>query len=84
MASGQRARLGLQPVANDAGALLAISWPGLREGVVHHVVGFDAKGLLDELGSLIAVVAADGLFEQVGHGVRLTVLRAARRDFRSR
>jgi len=65
-------RLGLQPLADDGGALLAICGPYLWEGVVHHVVAFDAERVLDDLGGAVAVVAGDGLFEQVGHGVRLT------------
>ena len=57
----------VQPVADDAGALLPISWPGLREGVVHHVVGFDAEGFLDEFGGAVAVFAADGLDPGAAH-----------------
>ena len=56
-----------QPLADDAGALLAIGRPGLREAVIGDVVGFDAKGVLD-LGGAVVVVTADGLFEEVGHG----------------
>ena len=37
------------PAADDAGALLADGRPVLREGVVDHLVGFDAEGLLDDL-----------------------------------
>jgi hypothetical protein len=51
----------LQPFTDDAGAHLAILRPGLREGAVHHIVGFDAEGLLDDLGSLVAVVASSRL-----------------------
>jgi hypothetical protein len=40
--------------------------------LLDHVVGFDAERVLGDLGSAVAVVAADGLFEQVGYGVRLT------------
>ena len=35
-------------------------------------VALDAERVLDDLGGAVAVVAGDGLFEQVGHGVRLT------------
>ncbi len=34
-------RLGLQPVANDAGALLSILWPRFREAEVGDVVALD-------------------------------------------
>jgi hypothetical protein len=65
--SGQEACLGLQPVADGAGALLAIGWPALREAVIHHVVGFDAEGFLDEFGGAVAVFAADGLDPGAAH-----------------
>jgi hypothetical protein len=61
--SGQKACLGLQPLTDDAGASLAISRPVLREAVPSDIVGFDAEGLLYDLGGAIAVVGADGLFE---------------------
>jgi hypothetical protein len=34
--------------------------------------GHGSAPILDQPGGTVAVVAADGLFEQVGHGVRLT------------
>jgi hypothetical protein len=54
-----------EPLADDGGALLAISRPGLREGVIHHVVGFDAERVLDDLGGAVGIVAADGLLDAV-------------------
>src|SRR6516162_3155712 len=62
---GQRFRLSLQPTADDASAHLAIGRPVLREGIVQDIVGFDAERVLDDLGSLVAVVAADGLLKKV-------------------
>jgi hypothetical protein len=59
----QKPCFGLQPLANDASAPLAIIWPILRETVPSDIVGFDAEGLLYDLGGAIAVVGADGLFE---------------------
>ena len=61
--SRQKAYLGLQPPPNDAGALLAISRPVLREAIPSDIVGFDTEGLLYDLGGTIAIVGADGLFE---------------------
>jgi hypothetical protein len=66
--------LSLQPLTDDTGALFAIGRPALREGVVHHVIALDAERVLDDLGGLVAVVAGDGLLEQISHGVRLTDL----------
>src|SRR6185312_11860696 len=54
---------------------LAIGRPGLWEAVLRHVVGFDAERVLDDLGGAVAVVAADRLFEQIGHGHTLTQQR---------
>jgi hypothetical protein len=34
----------LQPLADDASALLAICGPVLREGVAHDVIALDAEG----------------------------------------
>ena len=59
VALGELARLGLQPVADDAGALFAIGRPGFREAMVGVVVGFDTEGVLDDLGGELAVVGAD-------------------------
>ena len=64
-ASGQVARLGLQPLADDASALLAIIWPAWREPIVDNIVAIDAERVLNDLGGQIAVVAADGSFQQV-------------------
>jgi hypothetical protein len=64
---------GLQPLADDTGAPLAICWPSLREAVVSDVVRFDAERLLDDLGCEIAVAAINRLFKKVSH-VRLTQL----------
>ena len=47
----------LQPFTDDVSALLAISWPFLREAVASHVVAFDAKRVPDNLGGAVAVVA---------------------------
>jgi len=58
----------LQPVANDAGALLAISGPLFREAVVSHVVALDAERVPNDLGGEVAVVAVDRLLDKVGHG----------------
>ena len=52
---GQKPRLGLKPLADDAGALVAIGWPGLWEHVVDHVVGFNPECLLDYIGSIVAL-----------------------------
>jgi hypothetical protein len=57
------------PVANDAGAHLAILRPGLWEAVVDDVVGFDAKRVLDDLGGAIGVVAGDGWRRKIGTGI---------------
>jgi hypothetical protein len=65
--SGQKARLGLQPLTNDAGTLLAISRPRYRKAVVDDVIGLYAERLFDELGRVFGVVSIDRLFEQVGH-----------------
>jgi hypothetical protein len=43
-------------IHDDAGALFAIGWPGLREYVVGDVVGFDAERVLDDLGGVVTVV----------------------------
>ena len=40
----------MQSLADDADALRAIDRPGLRKAIVRHVVGFDAEGVLDDLG----------------------------------
>jgi len=64
----------LQPIADDAGALLAILGPGLREAVIGHVVRFDAERALDDLGGAVAVAAADFLLEKVGHGVYCSLI----------
>ena len=66
--SGQIPRFRLQPFTNDAGALLAIGRPALRQAIVRDVIALDAERLLDDLGGAIAVIAFDGLFEQIGHG----------------
>jgi hypothetical protein len=58
--SGQEARLGLQPLADDASALFAVDRPSLGEDVLGDVVSFDAERVLDDLGGLIAVAAVDG------------------------
>jgi hypothetical protein len=66
--SGQKARLGLQPLADDGGARFAISGPDLWEGVVHDLIALDAERVLDDLGGAVTVVAADGLIEQLVMG----------------
>jgi hypothetical protein len=48
-------------------ALLAISWPLLREAVVGHVVALDAERIPDDLGGAVAVIAVDRLPDKVGH-----------------
>ena len=67
--SDQIARLGLQPVADDAGALLAISRPLLREAVVGHVVILDAERVPDNLGGPVAVIAVDRLLALVASSI---------------
>ncbi len=59
----RRELLGPQPLTDDAGALLAISRPVLREAIPSHIIGFDTEGFLYDLGGAIAIVGADGLFE---------------------
>jgi hypothetical protein len=63
--SSQEARLGLQPFADYASALLAIGRPSLGKDVIGDLVAFDAERVLDDLGGMIAVTAVDGLLEQV-------------------
>src|ERR1700722_16060321 len=63
--SSQEARLGLQPFADYASALLAIGRPSLGKDVIGDLVAFDAERILDDLGGMIAVTAVDGLLEQV-------------------
>lgn len=48
--------LGLQPVADNASALLSILWPILRKTVVREVVALDCERALDDLGGAVAVV----------------------------
>lgn len=36
---GQKARLGLQPFANDAGSQFAVIWPALGEAIVDDIYG---------------------------------------------
>jgi hypothetical protein len=43
-------RFRLQPLAEDASALLAIDGPVLWEAVIDHVVALDAGRALDDLG----------------------------------
>ena len=76
IALGQIPRLGLEPLADVPGALLAISRPVLRETVVDDVVALDTERVLDELGGAISVIAVDRLLEQIGHGYSLTNLTA--------
>jgi hypothetical protein len=59
--SRQMTRLGLQPVANNAGVLFSILWPSLGEGVIHHIIALDAERLLDDLGRAVAIVTVDAL-----------------------
>ena len=66
-ASAQEARLGLQPLADDASAPLAIGRPSLGKDVGGDVVRLDAERVLNDLGGPIAVVAVDGSFQQVTH-----------------
>ena len=56
---GEIARLGLEPLADVAGAPLAIGRPSRREAVVHHVVALDAERVPDHLGGAVSVVAVD-------------------------
>jgi hypothetical protein len=58
----------MQPFTDDISALLAISWPFLREAVAGHVVAFEAKRVPDNLGGAVAVVAVDCLLKKVRHG----------------
>jgi hypothetical protein len=66
---GQITRLSLQPLANDARALLAILRPVFRETIIHYVVALDAKRVLDDLGGAVAVVTLDGLVMGTAHKV---------------
>jgi hypothetical protein len=52
--SRQKARFSLQPIADDAGTLLAIIWPRLWEDVVGYVVALDPERVLDDLGGMVA------------------------------
>jgi SOS response associated peptidase (SRAP) len=52
---GQELRVGLEPVADDAGTLLAFRWPVSGEAVVRHLVGFDAECIPNDLGGAVAV-----------------------------
>jgi hypothetical protein len=60
---------GLQPLADDASALLPIGWPRFRKHVVGNFVGREAERVADHLGSVIPVVAVNRPFEKVGHGI---------------
>ena len=73
-ALGEVTSLGLQPLADDTGALLAVGRPRFRETVVSYVVALDAERVLNNLGGAVAVIAVDSLFKQVGHSLRVTVL----------
>ena len=64
-ASGQETRLGLQPLADNASALLTIDRPCFGKDVVGNVVRLDAKRVLNDLCGPIAVVTVDGSFQQV-------------------
>jgi hypothetical protein len=55
----------MQPFTDDISALLAISWPFLREAVAGHVVAFDTERVPDDLGGAVAVVAIDCLLKRV-------------------
>jgi hypothetical protein len=57
----------MQPFTDDISALLAISWPFLREAAAGHVVAFDTERVPDDLGGAVAVVAIDCLFKKVRH-----------------
>jgi hypothetical protein len=48
-------RLGLQPLADDGRALLAVAGPSLWKAVVDHVVALDAERVLDDLGGAVAI-----------------------------
>jgi hypothetical protein len=48
--SGQITRFGLQPLADDGGALLAILRPCRRKAVIDHVIAVDAERVLDNPG----------------------------------
>ena len=61
----RKARLDLKPFADDGRALLAVYRPGYREAVFRDVVGLDAERVLNDLGSVIAVVALDGLWRRL-------------------
>ena len=67
LASGQETRFGLQPFADYASALLTIDRPCDGKDVVGDFVRLDAERVLNDLGSPIAVVGVDGLFQQVTH-----------------
>jgi hypothetical protein len=62
-------RLSLQPLANDASALLAILRPVFRETIIHYVVALDAKRVLDDPGGAVAVVTLDGLVMGTPHKI---------------
>jgi hypothetical protein len=62
---GQIARLGLQPLADVPGALVAIGRLFLREAVVHHVIAFDAERILDNPGGAIGVITVDSFVENI-------------------
>jgi hypothetical protein len=62
-----------QPLADNAGALLAIGWPRFWKDVVRNIFGLDAERVLDGLGGVIAVVGVDRLSSRLAM-VRLTEL----------
>jgi hypothetical protein len=70
--SGQIARLGLQPFADNARALLSIFWPRCREAVIHHTVGLDAKRVPNDLGATVAVVAGEPSLKAQSITLRVT------------
>jgi hypothetical protein len=69
----------VHPFTDDVSALLAISWPFLREAVAGHVVAFEAKRVPDNLGGAVAVVAVDCLLKKVRHGYASSLSIRARR-----
>jgi hypothetical protein len=52
-ASGQKAGLGLQPLANDASTVFAVGWPRGKTAI-GHFIGFDPESFLNNLGCRIA------------------------------
>jgi hypothetical protein len=65
--------------ADNAGTQFPIIRPALLEVVVDDVIGFDTERLFDDLGGVLAVVGADGLFELTARCNHLGPQTAGRR-----